>query len=691
MSTDVQSPAVSVLGGFCPPPAAPPPLPQSHWLGVLCLIGVDYFSSLAYQPSITFEVAGLLGPLATLVVVAMTLGGALPIYLYVAGRSPLGQGSVALLERLLHGWRGKTLIVLLLGFAATDFVMNKTLSLADAAEHMNRNEWPAWQGLLERLRDQTHSTVLDHLGPWAAEYLNKQMIVTILLGILGYVFWAVIRKGFTRKVITLSVAIVAVYLLLTAVVVGSGLCYLAGHPEMAQTWYERATTGRGPYSPALAGQGGWMVIALCVLFFPNLALGLSGFELGMIVMPQVRGRPDDAPVRPRGRIRNTRKLLTVAALVMSVYLLSSVLVTSVLIPPEALQTGGRASNRALAYLAHGGTLANGATAGRLNPLFGPVFGSLYDLSTVLILSLAGTSVMTSLQNLVPPFLLRFGMEFKWVDAWGVLFGLFALTNLAITLWFRASVEAQRGAYATGVLVVISSACVVAAVDCWQKRKGRWWVLRVPWGFGLIALLFLAATVYLLLTNPAGVLIALGFIIIILGSSLLSRPLRNRELRTVGFVFVNDESRRLWEELKHLKVPVLIPHRPGRKERDLKEQVIRQEHQLAPDIDVVFIEVHVEDASNFLQSPLMEVEREGSRFVVRITRCCSIAHAVAAVALELSRGGQRPTLHFGWTEMSLLEAMWSYLVFGEGNVPWRVRELLIREERDPARRPRVVIG
>jgi hypothetical protein len=670
--------------------AAPPLLPQSHWLGVLCLIGVDYFSSLAYQPSITFDVAGHLGPLATLVVVAMTLCGALPVYAYVAGQSPQGQGSVALLERLVRGWRGKTLIVLLLGFAATDFVMNKTLSLADAAEHMNRNEWRLWQQFLEELRDQTHDLVQRTLGPVAANYLDKQMIVTILLGILGYIFWAIIRRGFTRKVIALSVVIVSLYLLLNTVVVGSGLGYLAWHAEIAQAWYESATTGRGPFSAAMAGHSGWMVAGLCLLFFPNLALGLSGFEMSMVVMPQVKGRRDDDRNHPRGRIRNTRKLLALAALIMSVYLLGAVFVTCTLIPPDALQANGRASNRTLAYLAHGGTLADGEAGTRLNPLFGPVFGSIYDLCTVVILCLAGTSVMTSLQNLVPPFLLRFGMEFKWVDAWGVLFGLFALTNLAVTLWFRASVDAQRGAYATGVLVVISSACLVTAIDRWRRRRHRW-LLRVPWGFGLIALLFVASASYLLLTNPAGVLIALGFIIVIFGSSLLSRPFRNRELRTVGFEYVNEDSHRLWEELKLLKLPVLIPHRPGRHERDLKEECIRREHQLRPEIDVVFIEVHVQDASNFIQNPAMEVEREGSRFVVRITRCVSVAHAVAAVALELSRAGPTPTLHFGWSDMSLLEAMWSYLVFGEGNVPWRVRELLQREEPDSARRPRVVIG
>src|SRR3954452_1518107 len=93
------------------------PAPPAWWPWVLCLLGVDYFSTLAYQPSISFQVAGRLAPPAALLVVAVTLFGALPVYWYVARRSAHGQGSIALLESLVHGWRGKTLILMLLGFA----------------------------------------------------------------------------------------------------------------------------------------------------------------------------------------------------------------------------------------------------------------------------------------------------------------------------------------------------------------------------------------------------------------------------------------------------------------------------------------------------------------------------------------------------------------------------------------------
>jgi hypothetical protein len=637
------------------------PTHQSFWLWVMCLTGVDYFSTLGYQPSIAFQNTGLLAPLATVLLVLVTLFGALPVYGFVAGQSPHGQGSIGMLERLVHGWTGKLLVLVLLGFAATDFVITKTLSAADAAEHLIHN--PFW-----------------HRAPSG---LHNQIVVTVLLLVL---LGAMFLRGF-REVISLAVVLVAIYLLLNAIIIGSGLYHLGTHPPLVDQWYHKVTSGDWhlPERP-LAGVplSGLTIVAVCLLLFPKLALGLSGFETGVAVMPLVRGRRDDDPQRPQGRIRNTRKLLVTAALIMSVFLLGSALVTSTLIDPAELRKGGRADNRALAYLAHGEGLV------RLNPLFGDAFGTVYDLSTVVILWFAGASAMAGLLNLVPQYLPRYGMAPEWARAVRPLVLLLTAINLTVTLIFQADVNAQGDAYATGVLVLMSSACVASVIDRWRSGNGSW-LRRTPWYFVLITAVFLYTTTRIILDKSAGIQIASWFIVAIIVSSVVSRAVRSTELRFKGFQFKDEQSRFLWESMKHLEFPVLVPHRPGRRELASKEESIRKEHHLAPDIPIVFLEARLGDVSDFYQEPLMAVIQEQGRFIIRVTRCASIAHVIAAVGLELSKVGQPPEIHFGWSDESPVAANLGFLLFGEGNVPWLVRELIRKAERNAERQPRVIIG
>jgi hypothetical protein len=363
-----------------------PPVHTAPWWQVMCLTGVDYFSTLGYQPGIAFLAAGALAPIATIVLVMLTLVGALPVYRRVAESSPNGQGSISMLEDLLPRWRGKAFVLVLLGFAATDFVITITLSAADATEHLIHN-------------------------PFVPASLDHPVAVTlVLLALLGAVF----LKGF-KEAIGLAVVIVAVYLVLNVVIIAWGLQEILQHPEYLPRWSNALFVQHG--SPMT-------MLLFALLVFPKLALGLSGFETGVAVMPLVQGDPNDTAAVPAGRIRSTKKLLRAAALIMSVLLIGSAIVTTLLIPTDEFQTGGHASGRALAYLAH--------------EHLGLVFGTVYDISTIAILWFAGASAMAGLLNLVPRYLPRYGMAPEWTRATRPLVTLFTAITFLITVIFNAS-------------------------------------------------------------------------------------------------------------------------------------------------------------------------------------------------------------------------------------------------------------
>jgi hypothetical protein len=667
---------------------------QTYWLWVLCLVGLDYFSSLAYQPSIAFAAAGYLAPIATIGVVLFTLFGALPVYFYVCGKSPHGQGAIALLEKHIHGWRGKLLIVVLLGFAATDFVITRTLSVADAAEHLIHNPHPAWQRGLDNLSraDQSVRELLP--GSWwqnILSYWNKQLVVTVLLSILGFTLWTIFRKGFRRRVIHVAIAGVASYVLLNAVVIICGLNYLWTHPQLCADWWNLLREGRWhPAAPSVGHEAWWTLGFLGLLAFPKVALGLSGFELSMVVMPIVRGHASDTPSSPTGRIRNTRKLLVAAVIVMSLLLLGSSLVTTLLIPPEALAVDGPAANRALAYLAHGGPLADGGTGEQISPVFGEAFGTLYDLVTILILCLAGASVALGLRDLVPDYLHRLGMEFHWAHNVGALLHLFNAINLVVTVLFRASVSAQRFAYATSVLTLICSASVAAGLDRYRQRSGSW-LKRMPWFYAAVSVALLVSAIAAIVAKPDGLLIALCFIFAIILTSIVSRLFRSTELRFEGFEFKDAQSRLLWDSLKSMDFPVLVPHRAGLNDLAEKEAAIRARHRLTADVPLVFVQAEVGDASDFYHKPLVEIHQIDGRFVLHVSRSVSIPHVLAAIGLEMSRESKPPEIHFGWSNESPIEANVNFLLFGQGNIPWMVRDLIRRAEPNADRRPPIIIG
>jgi hypothetical protein len=411
---------------------------------------------------------------------------------------------------------------------------------------------------------------------------------------------------------------------------------------------------------------------------------LSGFETGVAVMPLVRGEHGDDPHRPRGRIRNTRKLLATAGILMSIMLLGSSIVTAMLIDPKALITEGEAANRALAYVAHGDAKY------LINPVFGSLFGTIYDISTVSILWFAGASAISGLLNLVPRYLPRFGMAPRWAEAVRWLVIHFTFINIIVTLIFHASVIAQGGAYATGVMMLMSSGAIAVLIDLWLKGSGPWW-RRLHWGYLATTAVFIYTTVAIMFEKPDGIKIAGAFILAVLIFSIVSRTRRSTELRFDKFDFVDETSRFLWDSLRHLEFPVLVPHRPGHHTIAEKEEKIRRVHRLGRNIPIVFVEATVGDPSEFHHNPMIEVTEEDERFLLKLSRCVSVAHAVATVALELSKTGKPPEIHFGWSGESPLAANLGFLLFGEGNVPWLVRELILKAEPDSAKQPRVIIG
>jgi hypothetical protein len=615
------------------PHALPQRVHQHPWWQVMCLTGVDYFSTLGYQPGIAFLAAGTLSPLATLVLVLLTLFGALPMYRRVAELSPRGQGSISILEELLPRWRGKALVLCLLGFAATGFIITITLSAADATAHLVEN-------------------------PLAPHALNRPVLLTLLLlAALAAVF----LKGF-REAVGFAVPIVAVYIVLNTVVVVKALHYVAIHPTALNDWMGSVWRSQG--SPL-------QTIAFVMLLFPKLALGLSGFETGVAVMPLVEGDPDDQPDHPRGRIRNTKKLLTSAALIMSVLLVGSSIVTTLLVPPAAFYVGGEAYGRALSYVAHA--------------QLGHAFGTIYDLSTVLILWFAGASAMVGLLNLVPRYLPRYGMAPEWAKANRPLVVIFTGIGFLVTVLFNADVTAQGGAYATGVLVLMGSAALAVTLEAF--RHGR-----RPVGYVLLTLIFGYTTLVNIYERPQGLKIASFFILAIVITSLVSRVLRSTELR-VHAVEPDEAATAFLKEAAGAQVRI-IANRPDTgtvDEYEYKLREARESHHLPPNERVLFVEVRPGDASEFSDRLRVSGVDVGGHHVLR---CVSpaIPNAIAALLLFVRDfTGKIPHAYFGWTEGNPIAYLLKFLAFGEGDTAPVTREVLRQTEPNPMRRPRIHVG
>jgi hypothetical protein len=604
------------LGAHGGQPAATYP-----WWKVIWLTGVDYFSTLGYQPGIALLAAGAVAPIATVILVVVTLFGALPVYAQVARRSYAGQGSIAMLENLLSGWKGKGLVLILLGFATTDFVITMTLSAADAAKHAIENPF---------------------LHPVLGEH---QILVTlVILTVLAAVF----LKGF-NEAIGLAAAAAVPYLLLNVVVLGRCMLEVLTHPTLLGDWRS-----------ALAAKGSFpLLIAGAVLVFPKLALGLSGFETGVSVMPLIDGGPADRDVHPRtgdapmGRVANTRKLLLTAAVIMSVLLILSSLVTTLLIAPTDYAEGGKASGRAIAFLAH--------------RYLGTGFGTVYDVSTILILGLAGASAMAGLLHLIPRYLPRFGMAPRWAALSRPLVLLLFAVDIVITLVFRASVEAQSGAYATGVLVLILSAAFAATLALWRERS---WLLASY--TGVVCLVLAYTLVDNCVERPDGLIIGTIFTGLLMAACAISRSIRSVEFRIPHGYFHDVESWRLGPEVRGKKVHLVPIRSASAGARSQKRaEIVRHYNVRGP---FLFLHVSLLDNRSEFSAPLeVRLRKEGDDYVAEVFGAVAIANTIA----YLSEALDPISIFIGLTRRDLMAQAMRYLLFGEGETGLMVYTILLR--------------
>lgn len=617
---------------------------QHSWWKVMCLTGVDYFSTLGYQPGIAFIAAGALSPIATLVLVLVTLFGALPMYNRVAAESPHGDGSISMLENLLTRWKGKLFVLALLGFATTGFIITITLSAADATAHLLENPF-----------------VHDRLS-----FLEHPLIVTlVLIGALGLVF----LKGF-KEAIGVAVFVVIVYLFLNVVVIGRGLYEIATHTEKLAAWKDALYNYQGAEGNPL------MMIVLALLAFPKLALGLSGFETGVVVMPLIKNP---------NRITNTRKLLATAAIIMSFMLIASSIVTTVLIPAEeflpavigaggeVIGEAGKANGRALAYLAH--------------LYLGDALGTAYDVSTIAILWFAGASALAGLLNIVPRYLPRFGMAPEWARATRPMVIVFTLVCFAVTIIFKADVDDQAGVYATGVLALMTSAAFAVTISAWRKNQAT------RWGFLLISLIFIYTLGVNIIQRPEGLKIALIFIGSIIAASFISRVMRSTEVR-IDKIELDPTAQKFIDDLTaegDIRIVANRRETGDMNEYRFKEHEKRVDNHIPASDPIIFYEISLGDASEFKgKLKIRGADVEG--YKILRTEAPAVPNAIAGLLLHLrDRTNKIPHVYFGWSEGNPLYYLMRYLLFGEGDTAPVTREILRQAEPDPEKRPNVHVG
>jgi hypothetical protein len=301
---------------------------------------------------------------------------------------------------------------------------------------------------------------------------------------------------------------------------------------------------------------------------------------------------------------------------------------------------------------------------------------------------AGASAMAGLLNLLPRYLPRYGMAPHWARAVRPLVLILTAGAFIITIIFRADVDAQGGAYATGVLVVISSAAVAVTL---AARKAHQRALTIA--FGLIPLIFIYTTAANIIERPDGVKIASVFIAAILTVSLASRFARSFELRVTEVTF--DHTAQIFIRDTARRTIRFIANEPDNRDRaeysDKLRQVIRDNDLTDPN-DVIFVEVTLTDPSEFASRLEVTGEVQYDRYRVLTFSSSSVPNTLAALLMTVrDQTGRRPHIYFEWTEGNPAANLLRFLFLGVGEVAPVTREVIRRAEPDRDRRPHVHVG
>jgi hypothetical protein len=295
--------------------------------------------------------------------------------------------------------------------------------------------------------------------------------------------------------------------------------------------------------------------------------------------------------------------------------------------------------------------------------------------------------MAGLLNLFPRFLPRYGMAPHWARAVRPTVLVFVAVAFLVTLIFDADVDAQGGAYATGVLVLITSAAVAVTLAARDARQhGR------TIAFALISAVFVYTTVANIIERPEGLKIGSAFIAAILVLSILSRFVRAFELRVTSVTLEQQAAEFVDETTSAIR---LIANEPdARDETEYREKLkqIKNDNDLPDDADVIFVEVTLSDPSEFETELTVRGELRHGKYRVLALSSAAVPNSLAALLLHLrDRTGRRPHIYFEWTEGNPVAHIVKFVLFGHGETAPVAREVLREAEPDRSQRPHVHVG